>query len=391
MKMDSIVQFGAGAIGRGFLGQLWTDGGYEVVYVEANPELVTELNRRREYPLRLTNESGVVTRSIQPVRAILATDTSAITDAIASCRFICTAVGVNILERLASVIAEGINERMRRSVEPLNIICCENQVRAGEKLRGYVAGALATDEATGLNMLLGRVGFVDASVGRMVPPATPALLAEDPLLLIAESYSELPIDADAWVGEIPAIPGLAPKTRFTGYVARKLYTHNGGHALLAYEGYLRGHEYIYQAAEDPALVIELEGFWNETGNALVRAYGFDIREQQVHEADLRQRFRNRALGDTVVRVARDPVRKLRRDDRLVGAASLCQEQGITPKYVARAIAAALRFDVRDDPTAPQLQELVSREGVRGALFALSTTPADSLLATLVENAYNGSE
>lgn len=386
-----VVQFGAGAIGRGFLGQLWAEGGFAVVYVEANPELVAALNERGAYPLRLTDGARTETREIGPVTAIAATDMAAITDALAGCAFACTAVGVNVIESLAGAIAAGISERAHRQTRtgggPLNIICCENQVRVGEKLRGYVSAAMSLDEAAGLAFLRDSAGFVDASVGRMVPPATPELRAEDSLLMLAEPFGELPIDADAWVGEIPAIPGLAPRRNFAGYVSRKLFTHNGGHALLAYEGYRRGHEYIYQAVDDPEILAELEGLWEETGTALVRAYGFTLSEQRAHEADLLQRFRNRALGDTVVRVGRDPIRKLQRGDRLVGAALHCQGQGVEPIHAARAIAAALRFDSPDDPTAQQLQELVKREGVRGALFALAAVEPDSALATRVDNAY----
>jgi mannitol-1-phosphate 5-dehydrogenase len=223
----------------------------------------------------------------------------------------------------------------------------------------------------------------------MVPPPTLELLAEDPLLILAEPYDSLPIDASAWRGKIPPLYGVAPKENFAAYVARKLFTHNGGHALLAYEGHLKGHGYIWECAEDPELVAELTGCWEETGAALVAAYGLDAQEQRAHEADLLRRFRNKALGDTVARVARDPARKLRRDDRLVGAALLCLENGITPVHAARAIAAALRYDAPDDPTAAQVQKSIADGGVRGALSALSGVPTDSPLADLVERAYNG--
>jgi mannitol-1-phosphate 5-dehydrogenase len=159
--------------------------------------------------------------------------------------------------------------------------------------------------------------------------------------------------------------------------------------LLAYEGFLKGHRYLWECAEDLELVAELTGYWAETGAALVAAYGLDAEEQRAHEADLLRRFRNKALGDTVARVARDPARKLRRDDRLVGAALLCLDQSILPVHAARAIAAALRYDAPDDPTAGQVQEAVVNGGVRGALAALSGVPADSPLADLVERAYNG--
>jgi mannitol-1-phosphate 5-dehydrogenase len=387
----TIVQFGAGAIGRGFLGQLWTEGGYEAVFVDIGAALVDQLNARQSYPLRLVGNGSAEERIIQPVRALLNDGTreaaTAIGVAVARSAFCCTAVGVHVFSHLALVLASGIFVRHQRGYGPLNIICCENQKGAAALLRAEVEKHLPPD--TGLRDFFAKsVGFVDASVGRMVPPPTPEMLAEDPLLVAAEPYKELPVDGAAWVGPVPSIPGLLLKQNFAGYVARKLFTHNGGHALLAYHGYRCGHEYLWQCAEDPELVAELRGFWGEVGPALVQAYQFDPDEQRAHEDDLLRRFRNRALGDTVLRVGRDPARKLRAEDRLVGAALLVQEQGGTPLFAARAIAAALFFSPPEDSSADEVQTTLRREGIRGALAALSGIPADAPLALLVEDAYN---
>jgi mannitol-1-phosphate 5-dehydrogenase len=221
----------------------------------------------------------------------------------------------------------------------------------------------------------------------MVPPPTPELLVEDPLLILAEPYAQLPIDGHAWIGPVPPIPGLQPKTNFAGYVARKLFTHNGGHALLAYQGYRSGYEFIWQAAENDTLAAELRGFWNETGEALIRAYGFSEDEQRGHEADLLQRFKNRALGDTIIRVGRDVARKVRSDDRLVGAALLCAAQNVEPVLVCRAVAAAYAFDVADDPTAPQIQQAVRSGGIRAAIQQFSGIDPETPLAERIVAEY----
>jgi mannitol-1-phosphate 5-dehydrogenase len=180
---------------------------------------------------------------------------------------------------------------------------------------------------------------------------------------------------------------LQPKKNFGGYVARKLFTHNGGHALLAYQGYQRGYEFIWQAAEDHDLAAELRGYWEETGEALIRAYGFSAGEQRGHEVDLLQRFRNRALGDTVVRVGRDVARKVRSDDRLVGAALLCAAQNIEPVFVSRAIAAAYAYNFPHDPTAPQIQQAIRSGGIRAAIRQFSDITSESLLADRIAAEY----
>ena len=383
-----VVQFGAGAIGRGFLGDLWTQGGREVLFFDVDPTLISLLNTNGAYPLRITG-GGKSQRQVGPVRGALVTDTTAVSEGLANCEFACTAVGVNVFSRLAPTLADGITYRVRHratDLVPLNFICCENKKEAGAILRTAVASHLPED-ASVQAYFDGQVAFVDASVGRMVPPPTPELLAEDPLLILAESYADLPIDGNAWIGPVPPVPGLLPKTNFTGYVARKLLTHNGGHALLAYEGYQRGHEFIWQAAEDAELIAELRGYWDETGAALIKAYGFSADEQRSHEADLLQRFRNRALGDTIRRVGRDVARKVRPDDRLVGAAMLCEAHGIEPVFVCRAIAAAYAYDASDDPTAPEIQKVIRSEGIRAALNRFSQIEKDAPLADRIASEY----
>lgn len=382
--LPTIVQFGAGCIGRGFLGQLWTEGGYEVIFVDVDEPLIAALEARRRYPLRLVDNEQTETRVLQPVRATLGGEARApVIAALRQCTFAAAAVGVHAFPHLAPIFAEAVCARAEQPVAPaFNILCCENQLHAARILREAVARLLPGDDAT-QQYFAERVAFVDTIVGRMVPSPTDAMRAEDPLLIAAEPYTGLFLDGGAWRGAKPAIPGVALKTDFADWVTRKLFTHNGGHACLAYHGFLRGHEYIWQAAGDAALVAaELRGFWQETGDALVRAFGFDAGEQRQYESDLLHRFGNRILGDTIVRVAQDPARKLRREDRLIGPALLCLRHGILPVHIARAIAAALRFD------APDVREAVTSGGVRSALASLAGVPGDSPLVALVEEAYN---
>jgi mannitol-1-phosphate 5-dehydrogenase len=386
----TVVQFGAGAIGRGFVGQLWAEAGYEVVFVDLDPALISSLNERGEYPLRLVSASGERRDlAVSPVRALNGRDREAVADELARCAFACTAAGVGAFRSLAPTLAAGIVARARaRNGAPLNLLCCENLTDAGAHLRDSVAATIG-DDPEAASYFADSVGFVDASVGRMVPPPTPELRAEDPLLVLAEPYAYLPIDATAWVGPLPAVAGLQPRTNFAGYIARKLFTHNGGHALLAYEGYRAGHEFIYQAVEDVGIGRHLDEFWRVTGAALIAAYGFDPAEQRRHEADLRERFTNRALADTVVRVARDPIRKLGPEDRFVGAARLCARYtpDVSAAPIARAIAAALRYDSPDDPGALALQAMVMERGIAGTVEALCGLPRDSALSTQIGGFY----
>ena len=96
-----------------------------------------------------------------------------------------------------------------------------------------------------------------------------------------------------------------------------------------------------------------------------------------------RRFANKALGDTVARVAADPLRKLRPNDRLVGAATLCLKHGITPTALARVIAAALMYDDSSDSAAMELQSKRKQQGDAAVLAEVSGVTVGSPLGGLV--------
>jgi len=49
MNKKKMIQFGAGNIGRSFIGQLFSRSGYEVVFVDINKELIKEVNKKRVF------------------------------------------------------------------------------------------------------------------------------------------------------------------------------------------------------------------------------------------------------------------------------------------------------------------------------------------------------
>ena len=379
--MKKAIQFGAGNIGRGFLGQLLFESGYETAFVDVVGPLIAGLNERRSYPLRILDEPSY-TMTIENVRAIHAGDVYAVAQALAGADLAATAVGVPVLPKIAHLIAAGIERRFDVAhAAPLDIIVCENLLEAGPYLREQVRARLAPAFHAALDE---KVGFVEASIGRMVPVMTDALRREDPLLVCVEEYCHLPVDKAGFKGPIPELKNLQPRDHFGGYVERKLFVHNAGHAVTAYLGYLRGHEYIWQAIGDSAVRAEVDAALAESCAGLVKKHGMDAGALHAHKDDLLRRFANRLLGDQVERVARDPVRKLGPRDRLIGAATMCLEQGVTPNHLAFAAAAAIRYDHPADPAAQSIQERLKREGLSGVLREVCGVAPDTALAGLVE-------
>ena len=107
--MLKAVQFGAGSIGRGFLGQLLFEGSYQTTFVDTDTVLVKALEGRGSYPLRLVGAAETHNLCIGNLHALLASDTGKIIHAIAEANLMSTAVGVAALPQIAPVIAAGLN------------------------------------------------------------------------------------------------------------------------------------------------------------------------------------------------------------------------------------------------------------------------------------------
>jgi mannitol-1-phosphate 5-dehydrogenase len=352
--------FGAGNIGRGFIGQIFSQSGYDVVFIDAVESLVNELNAKGYYPLELVTNDETITYEIGPVSACLAQNQEQLNQIISKADAMATAVGVPVLPKIAPGLAAAFAARKASgNNSELDILVCENKLGAGDYLR-----SLILEINPNLKMMLeNKIGFVETSIGRMVPVLSEQERRENPLLVRSEPYSELPVDASGFRGAVPAVSNLKPFTPFDFYHERKLFIHNMGHAVTAYLGYLAGAATIAEAINRPELRLFVEKTMRQTAQALSDHYGVEYNQLEDHVQDLLSRFANIRLGDTVSRVGRDPLRKLDKQDRLAGALRFTVEQGKQPYHLALAMAAALKFDAEGDPTAAQVSDRISDEGL----------------------------
>ena len=391
--MKEAVIFGAGNVGRGFIGQLYSEAGYQVTLVDVDERLIGALQERGRYTIQLVDNESSEQVQIAPVRALHSVrQAEEVAEALARASLAATAVGARVLPLIAPLVAQGIQRKASAAKrmdggagdQPLNLIICENLKDAAATFRGMVEEHL--DEA-GRAYARENVGFVDTVIGRMVPPPTPEMLAEDPSRILVEPYRELPVDRQAFIGPLPDIRGLVACDNFPAYTARKLYIHNCGHAVLAYLGYLRGYTYGYEALEDPKIRAAMESALAESREGIVAEYGVAGEWLEAHTRDLLRRFANRALGDTIFRLGRDPIRKLAAKDRLVGAARLAEKAGIRPEACSLGIAAALCFDPAEDPISVALQERLNSAGLEATLAEVSGIQAGEVLGALVQEKY----
>lgn len=380
--MKSAVVYGSGKIGRGFIGKIFAESGYRVCFLDKVQPLVDALNAAGEYTVRIVSNERQVESKVPVDRAYHSLTTEAL-EALASCDIMATSVGANELRNIAPVIARAAMLRRERGGGPLDVILCENQLGGDVLMRGWIDECLTDEQRAWTDKNL---GLVEASISRMVPPLTPEELAEDPLLVRVDPSSELPVDSAAFKGEIPQLDGIIPYTPFEFYMMRKLFLNNGSHALCAYLGYEQGMEYIWQAIEDDGIREAARASMQANADALVAKYGDGVRQNvQDYIVDLLTRFPNHVLNDTVIRVGADLARKLRRNDRIVGAALFALEQGVDPSPIVRGIIAALRFDYPGDPTAPQVQRALREEGIEYVLeHYMGLLPDEPLYGMILE-------
>lgn len=339
--MRQAVVFGAGNIGRGFIGQLLCSSGYEVVFVDVNPALVDQLNRSGMYPIRFVTDQEDHEVMVGPVRAVCATDGAAVRTILGRSDLAATAVGVSALPKIAPVIASGLQSRwLEGNDAPINFLLCENLMHADRMMRQWVLDAMPACREAYLDA---RAGFVEASIGRMVPVASPETLLGNALRVCVEPYGELPVDRCGFVGDIPDIQGMKAYAPFEFFIQRKLFIHNMGHAICAYLGALQGYRFIWEAIRDPAVRAGCRGAMLESSVALAKEHQIDPLRLETFVDDLIMRFSNRKLGDTIERVGREPERKLAPEDRLVGAFHLCMRHNVECPCILRGIAAALHY------------------------------------------------
>jgi mannitol-1-phosphate 5-dehydrogenase len=295
-----------------------------------------------------------------------------------------TAVGARNLPRVASLIAEGMRQRADFGVKkPINLIICENLPRASNVFKKYL---LREIESEYRDYLDSHLGLVEAVVSRMVPVIPLEIRKKNPTFIMVEEYSILPVDKKGFKEKIPKIKGMVPYENLHPYEEQKLFIHNAGHAICAYLGYLKGYKYIYQAIEDNQIHKIVRAALEESGKALIKKHGFTPAEEKSHIEDLIERFANRALGDTIARVGRDPIRKLGPDERLIGSAKLALQYGTIPENISKGIAAALLFDRKDDEEARKLSQMRKKEGINAVLEKICRIDPEEPLGRLIKKA-----
>lgn len=378
--MKRAIQFGAGNIGRGFIGALLSKSGYHVVFADVNEEIISKINEDKCYTIhimdveckdeKVENISGVISTSDEILEEIRTSD------------IITTAVGPVVLPRIASTIANGIKLRKITGVTSyLNIVACENAIKASSQLEEEVKKYLNEEEIAYLNEY---VGFPNCSVDRIVPPVK----SENILDVVVENFYEWNVEEKAFKGEIPKIYGMNLADNLMAYIERKLFTLNTGHAITAYFGYLKGYNTVDESIKDEVIHDLVKKAMIESGQGLIAKYNFDKEEHFKYIDKIIGRFKNPYLKDDVARVGREPLRKLNENDRLIKPLMTAKNFNLDIDNLLLGVGAALNYNNEEDSQSVELQSLISEKGVKESLAHVANLAQEQEILSKVEKYYN---
>jgi mannitol-1-phosphate 5-dehydrogenase len=364
--MKKLVLFGAGKIGRSFIGQLFSRSGFEVVFVDVQEKVIQELNRKKAYSVVIKSDQPDEILEIKNVRGILAFDEAAVISELTDCDLVAVSVGQKALIHVVPLIAKGLLQRIKSATaKPMDIILAENMRNADvfvrELLEKELGNSFPVDSF---------VGLIETSIGKMVPIMPDELIQNDPLLVFAEPYNTLIVDRVAFRNPVPEVAGLAPKTNIKAWVDRKAFIHNLGHATAAYYGYYLHPKaiYLFEVLDDVNVLNFTRNVMLQSADILLKTYPKDFTkfDLEAHINDLIHRFRNKALQDTIFRVGQDLTRKLGSQDRFMGSVHLAQICRMPYDLILKAMSYGFCFTAKDEtgnstPSDKAFLEIVSND------------------------------
>lgn len=373
------VHFGAGNIGRGFIGEILFKNDFEIFFVDINQEILDNLNERHAYTigfaapeqeqLTVSNVSGLHSQQNEEEIAQHICDSSIIT----------TAIGPNVLPYIAPVIAKGLKARFDQGIkENMDVVACENMIGGTTFLREKVMEHVEDEDVR--TYIEEHVGFPDAAVDRIVPQQDHA----DPLFVTVEPFSEWVIDESAMKATEVRLEGVKYVSDLTPYIERKLFTVNTGHATVAYTGAYYGYEEIGEAIADERVLNQLTAVLSETGALLESKWDFDADTHATYVKTIIERFQNPYISDSITRVARTPIRKLGYDERFIRPIREANERGLDHHSLVETVAMIYDYEDPSDSESVKLQELLKAKPLEEVVRETTNLQSEELILEIVQ-------
>lgn len=314
--MNKIAVVGAGKTGRGFIGRLLKEDNKEILFIDENENLVSELNEKGSFDV---NFFGNVREkmTVDNYKAVTWKDAD-----LSDVEVVLVSVGGTNLENVGKNLAEKLD-----ADKHYYIITAENASHPSKTLR----------EAIGMDNI---------SVSESTVFCT--TIEEDGLSINSENYPYLQCDADLLDGYIPDIKGIKPVHEFSNFLTRKLYTYNAASCVIAYIGWYKGYSCYGDAANDEEILELLDANYEVTNKVLCQEFGYEEEDQKEFALLSKKKFCDKTIVDTVARNGRQPQRKLAAAERIMGPLCLIHKYGEDATVLEKTAAAGILYDLDDE-------------------------------------------
>lgn len=371
------THFGAGNIGRGFIGEILAKNGFSIEFVDINETIINALMSRKGYTIELAEESKQQIKVANVTGINNQKNPEAVVESVATSQIVTTAIGPNILPFIAELIAKGIQKRKANQVtEKLDVIACENMIGGSQFLFEKVKAYLTQEDLDYVNQY---VGFPNAAVDRIVPIQH----HEDPLFVSVEPFSEWVVDKtqmknpELVLSDVEYVDDLEP------YIERKLFSVNTGHASVAYTGASLGYQTIDEAIADEKVLTTLENVLKETGSLLIAKWQFDPQVHQAYAQKIVARFKNPYISDAITRVARTPIRKLGYDERFIRPIRELHDRNLSYQQLLTVVGLIFNYHDEKDEQSVELQKMLQNESLEAVVRKVTQLTDETLIAEIV--------
>ncbi len=361
----TIIIWGAGRIGRGFVADIFNHEPWHTAFVDIDKTLIDSLNRAKKYTIHKATKDGISVTTVENGFTAIHTDE---TDTLKE--FFLTenlmldiAVHAPKLPEVADQVAPFIEYRAENAPHlPMDIMMNVNMASPDERFISLLEERLSENALSYFKEKVGVTGIFAMCIS---PVAPESILKTDPLALWNNGFHEQAIDKNRLKGALPSLPRLRLTDDVVKEETRKLYTLNMAHALICYLGLKKGLETSFDAVNDPEIRKTLISALEESSFGLIGEYGFSDEEMTLWRKTIIGLLENPYIKDDLQRLGADTKRKLGAYDRLVGPARLCVKYGRAPRALSKAIRAGFDYE-NDDEGTKTVRECVMTSGAQKA-------------------------
>jgi len=361
--MRTIIIWGAGRIGRGFVADIFNNPDWHTVFVDKDAELVNALNAKKRYTIANAMSTGIIEKTIENGFEAVHTSEAERLEQLFLEKDLLLDIALHepVLPEAAGMIAPLIINRAAKGDLPMDIMMNVNMKNPDARFAALMRERLSGNALEYFNNRVGITGIF----AMCISPVAPIWLREkDALALWNNGYHEQAISVKPLKCPAPVLPRLRLTEDIDREETRKLYTLNMAHALLCYRGLKLGLKTSFEAAK--ALENELKGALDEASAGLIKEFGFGTEEMDAWKQVIISLLMNPYIEDGLQRLGADSRRKLGATDRLAGPARLCLKTGRTPVYIGRAIADGFDYENPDEGTR-EVRAFCAQNGLRAAL------------------------